>query len=99
MAAYVYVELSITDREGFQEYIQKAPISIAAYGGKYILRAKLSEELEGSRPAPILVVLEFPSIQIAKEWWSSKEYAEAKAIRQKTATSKMSLFEALQPST
>lgn len=95
MAAYVYVELSITDREGFQEYIQKAPISIAAYGGKYIIRAKLSEELEGTWPSQILVVLEFPSIQAAKDWWSSKEYAEAKDIRHKTASSKMSLFETL----
>lgn len=95
MAAYVYVELSITDREGFQEYIQKAPISIAAYGGKYIIRARLSEELEGNWPSQILVLLEFPSIQLAREWWSSNEYAEAKEIRHKTASSKMSLFEAI----
>ena len=93
MAAYIYVELSITDREGFQEYIQKAPMSIAAYGGKYILRARLSEELEGTWPSQILVIQEFPSMQAAKAWWSSKEYAEAKAIRHKTASSKMSLFE------
>jgi uncharacterized protein (DUF1330 family) len=95
MAAYVYVELTIVDREGFQEYIQKAASSIAAYGGKYIIRGRLNEELEGTWPSQILVLLEFPSIQQAKQWWGSQEYAEAKEIRHKTARSKISLFEAI----
>lgn len=93
MAAYVYVELTITDPEGFREYVQKAPVSIEKYGGRYLLRGRLEQDLEGKWPSQILVVLEFPSVQQANEWWNSKEYSEAKEIRHKTANSKMSIFE------
>ncbi len=93
MAGYILVELTITDHEGFKEYIQKAPLSIKAYDGSYVLRGRLTENLEGMWSDQILVILEFPSIQRAKEWWSSKEYAQAKEIRRSTAITKMSLFE------
>jgi uncharacterized protein (DUF1330 family) len=93
MAAYVFVELSIKDHEGFREYVQKAPISIEIYGGKYVLRCRLTEELEGKWQSQIFVALEFPSVQRAKEWWNSSEYSEAREIRHKTAYTRMSIFE------
>lgn len=36
-----------------------------------------------------IVVLEFPSVERAKQWWSSEEYAPAKALRQRIATTQM----------
>jgi len=35
------------------------------------------------------VVLEFPSLEQAKKWWASEEYADAKALRQRTAKTRM----------
>jgi uncharacterized protein (DUF1330 family) len=93
MAAYVYVELTLTDPEGFREYVEMAPLSIEAYGGKYLLRSKPAGTLEGSWPSQIMVILEFPSAQRAREWWNSAEYAAAKEIRHKTADTKMIVFE------
>jgi uncharacterized protein (DUF1330 family) len=43
------------------------------------------------------VILEFPSAERARAWWSSPEYAEAKALRLATARSKMILVEGLPP--
>ena len=93
MAAYVYVELTITDPEGFKDYVQKVPASLEEYQGKYLLRGRLTRDLEGNWPSQILVILEFPSAQRADDWWNSKEYAEAKEIRLKAAQTKMSIFE------
>ena len=43
--------------------------------------------------APRLVILEFPSMDRARAWWASKEYAEAKGLRQACAATEMVLLE------
>jgi uncharacterized protein (DUF1330 family) len=43
------------------------------------------------------VVLEFPTMERARAWWSSPEYAEAKALRQRSARTEMLLVEGLPP--
>jgi uncharacterized protein (DUF1330 family) len=39
------------------------------------------------------VVLEFPTIEHARAWWASPEYAPAKALRQQSASTEMLLIE------
>jgi len=41
------------------------------------------------------VILEFPTVERARQWWNSPEYAPAKNIRQKSATTKMIIVEGL----
>ena len=41
------------------------------------------------------VILEFPTMELARAWWASPEYAEAKALRQSIATTRMVLTEGL----
>jgi uncharacterized protein (DUF1330 family) len=41
------------------------------------------------------VILEFPTMERAKEWWGSPEYAAPKALRHATAESTMVLLEGL----
>jgi uncharacterized protein (DUF1330 family) len=43
------------------------------------------------------VILEFENAERARAWWSSPEYAEAKKLRQATATTEMLLVEGLPP--
>jgi uncharacterized protein (DUF1330 family) len=35
------------------------------------------------------VILEFASVEQARKWWASPEYAEAKALRQASAATEM----------
>jgi len=49
--------------------------------------------LEGSWQPKRLVVLEFPSVEKAKAWWASSDYAEPKDIRQKSAKTVMVVVE------
>ena len=89
MAAYVVVEVDVHDKDRYETYKQMVPPSLAAYGGRFIVRGGEVEILEGEWSPKRLVVLEFPSAERAKAWWGSEEYAEAKALRQATARSRM----------
>ena len=89
MAAYIIVDVIINDPVEYEAYKKLTPVSIAAYNGKFIVRGGQTATLEGDWQPGRIVVLEFPTLSIAKEWWASDEYGVAKMIRQRTATTKM----------
>jgi len=93
MPAYIVVEVSITDPGQYEVYKTLTPASIAAFDGKFVVRTTKAEPIEGDWKPERLVILEFPSAERAKEWWNSSEYSTAKAIRQKSARTKMLLAE------
>jgi uncharacterized protein (DUF1330 family) len=94
MPAYVVVQIVVEDPQAYEQYKTLAPPSIAVYGGRYVVRGGPSEILEGSWQPPRLVLLEFPTAERARAWWSSPEYAPAKALRQRSARTEMLLIEA-----
>lgn len=93
--AYIVVELNVTDQEGFQEYAQKVPETIAQYGGTYIVRGGNAETLEGAEPNGRVVILRFDSVEDAHSWMSSPEYNAIKDIRSQTAETRSYLVEGL----
>lgn len=97
MAAYLIVEVTIHNPAEYEEYKKLTPGSLKNYQGKFIVRGAKTECLEGEWNPERIVVLEFPSVELAKAWWASEEYAPAKALRQRTAHTKMLLVEGYQP--
>ena len=93
MAAYVIVEVEINNPDEYEEYKKLTPAAIAAHGGRFVVRGAKTEALEGDWKPQRIVILEFASVEKAKQWWSSKEYAPAKAIRQRSAHTKMLVVE------
>lgn len=93
MSAFVIVQINIRNPETYERYKLLTPASIAAYGGRFVVRGAPVETLEGSWKPPRLVVLEFPTADLARQWWSSPEYAEAKALRQSCADTEMILVD------
>ena len=93
MAAYVIVEVTITDKELYEVYKKLTPAAIEAFDGKFVVRGGASESLEGEWNPERVVVLEFPNVDHAKEWWNSEQYAAAKAIRQKAGITRMLVVE------
>lgn len=89
MSAYIIVDIEITDPEGYDEYKKLTPATLAVYGGRFVVRGGATETIEGDWPHGRIVVLEFSDMARAKQWWGSAEYAGAKAIRQRTAKTKM----------
>jgi uncharacterized protein (DUF1330 family) len=94
-AAYVVVQIRVRDAARYEEYKGLAPASIAKYGGRYVIRGGKSEVLEGSWHPSRFVMLEFPSVERARAWWNSEEYAPAKALRQAVADTEMLLVEGI----
>ena len=95
MPAYVIVEIQVHDPVKFEEYKKQAPASIAAYGGKYLARGGAVETLDGTWAPERVVLLEFPSMARAREWYNSEQYAEAIRLRHASATSQFILVEGL----
>ena len=95
MPAYIVAEIEIEDPVRYEQYRKIAPASIAAYGGRYVVRGGRTEVLEGPWSPPRLVILEFPSLERAQEWWNSPEYAPAKALRQSCSQAKLIVVEGL----
>ena len=93
MSAYIVADIEIHDRERYETYKGMAPASIAQYGGRYLTRAGETNVLEGDWTPKRFVILEFPTLEQARAWWSSPEYAEAKALRQSITTTRMILTE------
>lgn len=93
MAAYILVDITINDPQTYERYKLLAPASIAAYGGKYLVRGGRTEILEGDWQPSRLVILEFPGVEDAKAWWESEEYAAAKELRQSCTATDMLLVE------
>lgn len=93
MLAYVIVDVSIQDPAEMAEYQKLTPATLAAYEGKFIVRGGQITALEGDWNPERVVVLEFPSVEHAKEWWNSEQYAPAKAIRQRAAETNMIIVE------
>ena len=93
MPAYVIVEVSIHDQETYEEYKKLTPAAVSAYGGSFVVRGGETETLEGDWDPQRIVVLQFPTLEKAREWWASPEYAPAKALRQRAAHTKMLLVE------
>ncbi|HET9425622.1 MAG TPA: DUF1330 domain-containing protein [Gemmatimonadaceae bacterium] len=91
--AFVVVEITIRDPETYKQYMALAPASIAKYKGRYLVRGGTTEALEGSWNPQRFVILEFPSAQAARDWWSSPEYTEARNIRVRCADARMLLVD------
>ncbi len=95
MPAYVIVEIDIVDPVGYEEYKKLAGATVEKYGGKYIVRGGPVEMLEGDWNPKRIVILEFESMQRAKEWLNCEEYREPRKMRHRTAKTKMVLVEGL----
>jgi len=91
MAAYVIVEVDVQNPVRYEDYKKLVPPSLAAYGGRFLVRGGEITTLEGDWRPKRFVMIEFPSVERANAWWNSTEYAEAKALRQVTAKSRMIL--------
>jgi uncharacterized protein (DUF1330 family) len=93
LSAYVIVDIEVTDLVGYEEYKKLAAAAVKLYGGKYLARGGPNETLEGDWKAKRLVILEFESVEKARTWLNSPEYAPARALRHKYARTNMVVVE------
>jgi uncharacterized protein (DUF1330 family) len=97
MSAYLIVEITVHDEETYARYRAQVTDQIRQYGGEYLVRGGSSETLEGDWHPRRLVLLRFDSMEAARRWWSSDDYAPLKALRQASADTNMVLVEGISP--
>ena len=93
MAAYVIAEVNVTDPKLYEDYKKLVPATVEKYGGRFAVRGGALETKEGGWNPARLVVLEFPTMEQARKWYHSPEYAPALALRLKAANAKVILVE------
>ena len=93
-SAYVVVDAKSSDPQAMARYRELAQVAVAQYDGRYLVRGGDYQVLEGNWQPQRLVVLEFPSIELARKFYESPEYLAARAARAGVSNFDMVLVEA-----
>jgi uncharacterized protein (DUF1330 family) len=88
MTAYVIGTVyDVTDPVGFGEYRQLAQATVEKFGGKIVMGSDKVEAADGNWSPIGIVVLEFESLERAKQWYNSPEYSAVRPMRLESGTS------------
>ena len=93
MAAYLFANVEITDPVLYEEYRRQVPATIAAYGGRYLVRGGATEVLEGGGLPNRVVILEFPDMARLQAWYHGPEYTPLLAMRTRSTNSTVAAIE------
>jgi uncharacterized protein (DUF1330 family) len=96
VAAYIVAELTeISDPAAFDQYRDQVIPLVERYGGKYLAVTDQAEALEGDwTPHPLLVLIQFESMERLQEWYNSSDYEPLKELRHRCATTNVVAAEA-----
>lgn len=93
MTAYVIAEVDVKDAEAYKLYAEKAPGVTQPAGGRYLARAGEVECLEGEPPKSRIVVIEFDSMEAARNFYYGKAYQEIIPLRQAASDGRLFLVQ------
>ena len=94
MAAYLIGKTEISDPSWLPEYTEKVQKMYDEIGVWYHVRSNNIEKLEGKSPVPTaMLVIEFPSMEVAREWYNSEEYQELVELRNQGSQTELWLTE------
>ncbi len=95
--AYVVAEITVTDPQAYEDYRKLVLPTVLAFGGQFLVRGGTRIQCEGVDDAHHdqmrTVILEFPSLSQAREWYDSPAYKEAKALRQAASQGRLFIVE------
>ncbi len=95
MPAYVISDVEMLDPTLVEEYRSLAQATIARYGGRYIVRGGAIQTVEGDWAPKHIVIVEFPTMERAQEWYRSPEYAQALKVRRRALKRRLIFVEGL----
>lgn len=97
MAAYLIVNIQVRDEAKYSAYREKGPAMIERFGGRYVVRGGELQPVEGDLGLTRLVIVEFPSIEVARRFYDSPEYAPLLRMRLESTRSDSVLVEGWTP--
>ena len=91
---YWIARVDVRDPERYKDYVSTAKPAFERFGANFLARGGEYERLEGQVRARN-VIIEFPSLQAARDCYHSPEYQKAAAIRQEVADAEMVIVEGI----
>ena len=92
-SAYILANVQVTNPEQYEEYKKLSTLAMKAHGAEVCVRGGAVEVIEGDWTPNRVVLLKFPSVEQARAFNDSPEYAAARAARQGAAIMRMVLIE------
>ena len=89
---YIIGHITVTDPEGYPEYVRRDTPILEKHGAKFIVRGGQSQTPEGTAQDRH-VVIEFPSYEAAVAAYNDPDYQEVAEIRRRCADSTIILVE------
>ena len=93
MKGYIIAQINVNNLNNYKEYLKNVTAIAKKYGGEYLIRAGNFEIMEGKWEYKRNVVIKFPSIEKAKEFYHSEEYQPIKIIRVENADNNLIIIE------
>ena len=84
MPAYLFIKTKINDPAQYAKYVAEVRPLAARWGSRFIVRSRPVECLEGSPDEWgdfLLLVSEWPSVEVARQFWRSPEYQRVRELR------------------
>lgn len=86
MAAYLIMQIIISNEEQWRNYREAVVSLIAEFGGKHVIKSGGIELLEGRDDGRRIAMFEFPSMESIHAFWNSPKYTPVKELRRGAAT-------------
>ena len=84
--AFLILTEDVHDTEGIKAYERASAPTLAPHGAKVLAVDPDVQVLEGQWHGTRTVMLQFASIEAAREWYDSSDYQAAKPLREAAAT-------------
>ena len=91
----LFDNLEVLDAAKLEEYKAKVFPLVERYGGRYVVLGGTVDVMEGQWRPTFPVMIEFPSIDRAHQWYASEEYKDLKALRLSAVRSSAVFIEGL----
>ena len=89
---YWIAHVTVTDPAQYQKYVEASRAAFVKYGAVMLARGGAFEQMDGQGHARN-VVIEFASLQQAKDCYNSPEYQHAKSLRKDAGIADLVLVE------
>jgi uncharacterized protein (DUF1330 family) len=86
MKYYAVAQIEVTDPSWVRDYVEHVTDMVERRGGRYLARTGQVERIEGDLAQPqTLLMIEWPSKEVAEEFYASEEYEPFRERRRRGA--------------
>ncbi len=93
MSAYMIIEIAVLDHETYQRYVAQVRDIVEQHGGHYLARGGEVIAMSGHWKPERVILIEFDSVQQARECFASPEYEAIAPLRERSTRTKAIIVE------